>query len=163
MRTRSGRLSRAQVTFARDHGTPEGVRNRAYLVNGSPVELAGSGIGVLLAAGHIDRGQARAADHYAALRAICFGLGRPSVAHDMVEPYDPRPRTDDRLASAREAYEGLAGRLGRDQKAALEVVVVDGRLPDWFWRAKLGRALRPEDESEREAVLSGLTVLATRR
>jgi hypothetical protein len=56
-------------------------------------------------------------------------------------------------------FEGLAGCISRVQKAALEVIVVNGRLPGWFRRSRLGRPLRPEDELERAALLSGLEAL----
>jgi hypothetical protein len=157
-RSRSGRLSRAHITVARDHGTPEGVRNRGFLVNGSPVELAGSAIGVLLANGHIELEQVRAAERYRRAYSSCFGLPIPKASQALVEPYTPRAN-DRSLARALVRFEELAGRLGRDQKQALDHLVIDGRIPHWFRMVKLGRLLRPEDEAERSALLSGLAAL----
>jgi hypothetical protein len=158
-RTRSGRLSRAHLTIARDHGTPEGVRNRSFLINGASVELAGSAIGVLLANGHVTVEQARAAGRYAWLRSVSFGVARPDVAYDLVEPWSPRQRSDKDLLELRQRFEDLARRLGRDQKAGIEVVVVDGRLPAWFRHAKMQLPPTAEDEAERTALLSGLAAL----
>jgi hypothetical protein len=67
------------------------------------------------------------------------------------------------LARARERFEAMAARLGRDQKAALDQLVVDGRLPAWFRQQKLGRRLSAEDEAEREALTSGLQALVDRK
>jgi hypothetical protein len=159
-RTKSGRLSRAHATAARDHGTAEGQRNRHHLVNGAAVELAGSALTVLLANGHIDAEQARAAGAYHAVYALSFGLPVPKGSQRLFEPHAPRIRSDRSLARARERFEAMARRLGRDQKAALDQLVVIGALPTWFRQVKLGRPLRPEDEAEREALISGLEKLA---
>jgi hypothetical protein len=160
-RTASGRLSRAhRDPDVTDRGTAEGIRNRHHLVNGAPVELAGSAIGVLLAGGHVDLEQVKAASRYAWLRSISFGVARPTVAYDLVEPRSPRLRSEKNLLELRQRFEDLVGKLGRDQKSALEAIVVDGRLPHWFRTLKLGRRLDAEDEAEREALLSGLTALA---
>jgi hypothetical protein len=61
---------------------------------------------------------------------------------DMIEPYDPRHRTDKTLADVRGAYERMCRRLGRDGKQALDAIVVDGRLPSWFRRLELGQAMQ---------------------
>jgi hypothetical protein len=160
-RAPSGRLSRAHQTAARDHGTAEGQRNRHHLVNGAPVELAGSAIGVLLANGHVDLEQAHAAGQYRTVYALSFGLPVPRASQRAFEPYGPVIRSERTLARARERFEAMAGKLGPDQKQALDRLVVDGRLPSWFRQVKLGRPLRPDDVAEREALLSGLEALAS--
>jgi hypothetical protein len=160
-RTPSGRLSRAHRNpEVADHGTAEGIRNRAFLVNGSPAELAGSAIGVLLANGHIDAEQAHAAGQYRTVYALSFGLPVPRAMQRAFEPHTPPIRSNRFLARARERFEAMAGRLDRDQKAALDQLVVEGALPAWFRRAKMGRPPTAEDEAEREALISGLERLA---
>jgi hypothetical protein len=161
-RSRSGRLSRAHLTVARDHGTAEGQRNRSFLINGAAVELAGSAIGVLLANGHVTPEQAHAAGRYRTSYALSFGLPVPKGSQRLFEPHAPRIRSERSLARARERFEAMARRLGSDQKAALDQLVVDGALPAWFKQGKLGRRLGPADEAEREALLSGLAKLAAR-
>jgi hypothetical protein len=49
------------------------------------------------------------------------------------------------------------------QKQALDVAVIEARLPAWFRLVKLGRRLSPADEAEREALVSGLARLAEPR
>jgi hypothetical protein len=159
-RTRSGRLSRAYATTCRDNGTEQVQARRLALCNGSPAELSGSVLGILLANGHISVEQYRAGERYAWLRAVSFGLARPDVSFDHVDPYSPRLRSDEQLARLRERFEAVVGRLGRDQKHALDVIVIETRLPGWFRRVKLGRGLSPADDAEREALLSGLKALA---
>jgi hypothetical protein len=158
-RTRSGRLSRAYLGAARDSGTPEVQARRLALCNGSPPELASTPIGILFANHVITLDQCRAAHRYAFRRGVLFGGARPAGLGDMLEPGSPRLRSDKELAGIRARFEAMCGRLGRDQKAALDVLVVEQRLPAWFRAAKLGRPLRPEDEAEREALLSGLEAL----
>jgi hypothetical protein len=51
-----------------------------------------------------------------------------------------------------------SGGLG-DQKHALDVASVEGRLPAWFRLVKLGRRLSSTDEAEREALVSGLVLV----
>jgi hypothetical protein len=130
------------------------------LCNGSPAELSGSPLGILLANGAIDHDQCRAGERYSWLRAAAFGIARPDVAHDRIEPYSPRLREEEQLIRLRERFEAIVGRLGRDQKHALDVVVVEARLPAWFGLVKLGRRLSPEDEAEREALVSGLAQIS---
>jgi hypothetical protein len=48
----------------------------------------------------------------------------------------------------------------RDQKSALDVVAVDGKLPTWFRLVKAQLPLRPVDEAERLALIGGLDRLA---
>jgi hypothetical protein len=136
---------------------------RSDVASGAAPELAGSAIGVLLANGHIDVEQAHAAGRYAWLRAVLFGIARPSVASDLGEPWSPILRADARLAKIREVYERLCSRLGRDQKQQIDLLMVDNRLPSWFRQGKLGYRLTAEDEAEREALLGGLAALAARR
>jgi hypothetical protein len=53
----------------------------------------------------------------------------------------------------------MAARLDSEQKAAIDRVVVDMRLPPWFWIARAQRQLRPVDEAERVALIGALDVL----
>jgi hypothetical protein len=159
-RTPSGRLSRAHRDIeVRDHGTAEGVRKRHLLVNGAPIEWAGSAITILQANGHVSAEQVNAAQRYRWAYSLAFGLPIPKASQAFVEPHTPRS-TDRSLAKALGRFEALAGRLRRDQKAVLDQLVVDGALPGWFRRAKMGRPPTAEDEAEREALLSGLAALA---
>ena len=115
-RTATGRLSRARANIIRDTGTPEGVRNRTLLINGSAPELAGSAVGILLANHHITAAMAKAADEYARLRAVSFGIARPDVAYDLIEPRSPRLRSEARLVELRAFFEAMVGRISWDQK-----------------------------------------------
>jgi hypothetical protein len=130
------------------------------LCNGADPALAATPLGILLANGHINRGQFRAGERYASARAIIFGMARPTVTADHLEPHGPVTRSDGHLARIRRRFEGDVARLDPDQKRALDVVAVDGKLPTWFRLAKAGLALRPSDEAERQALLSGLDALA---
>jgi hypothetical protein len=159
-RTPSGRLSRAYKGAARDEGTRDAERHRLALVNGGDPALASSPLGILLANGCIDRDQERAGQRYAAVRAILFGPGRPSVSSDVDEPHTPTLRTDEHLEGLRNRFESMVRQLGPDQKVALDHVVVDGKLPTWFSLTKARRQLRPVDEAERAALLDGLERLA---
>jgi hypothetical protein len=157
-RTAAGRLSE---TVPIDRGTGEGQLHRQLLINGAAdVTLAATPAGILLAHDLITPAQLRAGGRYAALRAVLFGLARPTVAADLVEPYDPRLRTDSYLRGVRNRFEELVAKITPEQKAALDQVVVDERLPGWFARAKSGHQLRPADEAERQALLAGLDALA---
>jgi hypothetical protein len=80
------------------------------LCNGSPTELSGSPLGILLANGHIDLDQSRAGERYAWLRSACFGVARPDVAYDHIEPWSPRPRLEAQVIRVRERYEAMVGR-----------------------------------------------------
>jgi hypothetical protein len=159
-RTASGRISRAYKGAARDDGTRDAERHRLALVNGADPALAAHPLGVLLANGHISREQERAGHRYAAVRAILFGPGRPSVSSDVDEPHTPTLRTDEHLEGLRNRFESMVRQLGPDQKVALDHVVVDGKLPTWFSLTKARRQLRPVDEAERAALLDGLERLA---
>jgi hypothetical protein len=46
------------------------------------------------------------------------------------------------------------------QKVAIDLLVVDDKLPSWFRRLKLGQPLRPADLAERDALLGALEALA---
>jgi hypothetical protein len=140
-RTKSGRLSRAYATVCRDNGMAEVQARRQALCNGSPPELSATPLGALLANGHIDLDQCRAGERYAWLRAVSFGVGRPDVVCDHIEPGSPRLRSESQLIRLRERFETMAGMLGHDQKQALDVAVVEARLPAWVGRMKLGRPL----------------------
>jgi hypothetical protein len=159
-RTASGRLSRTYKGAACDHGSRDAERHRVELVNGSDQALAASPIGVLLANGHITPEQERAGRRYGWLRSVSFGVGRPSVAYDWIEPHDPRLRSDARQAALRQRFEDLVARLDPNQKVAIDHLLVDQRLPTWFRIAKSGRPPRPVDELERAALISGLDALA---
>ena len=72
-RTKSGRLSRAYRSEARDHGTRETQAKRHALINGAPVELAASASGILYANGHVTDRQYSAGLTYARLHSMVFG------------------------------------------------------------------------------------------
>jgi hypothetical protein len=61
-RSKSGRLSRAYQTVARDNSTQEVQAKREQLINGSPVELIASSAGILFARGLLRAEHYRAAD-----------------------------------------------------------------------------------------------------
>jgi hypothetical protein len=160
-RTPSGQLSRAAGAVPVDRGTREGQRNRTFLVNGSPVELAGSPVGILLAGGHIEARHAAAAWKYAMMRARCFGMARATANWDLIDlGRGGQPLTEDRQKHARRAFERLVALLEPAQKSALDLLVVDGAIPTWFRRAKLRQPLRPADVAERDALLGALEALA---
>jgi hypothetical protein len=120
---------------------------------------AGAGaapLGVLFANGHLTREQVRAAEYYGFLRAASFGMARPSVSADLVEPYSPKLRSEAHQAWLRERFEDMVTKLAPEQKSALDWVLVDGKLPAWFRVSRARRRLRPVDERERAALLGGL-------
>ena len=103
---------------------------------------------------------ARAADEYARLRAVSFGhrpagrrlrSGRAAVG--------PAAIGGAAGSTLRGFFEAMAGRISWDQKAAIDVIAVNGALPAWFRQLRLGRPLRQEDEAERAALLAGLKAL----
>jgi hypothetical protein len=155
-RAPSGRLSEAAAAIPVDPGSRYAERHRLLLCNGADPVLAASALGILLANRHISRDQVRAGERYAAARAILFGLARPVVVADHLEPYDPPVRSDGHLARIRKRFEGMIARLGPDQKRALDAIVIDGKLPPWFRLVKAGLPLRPVDEAERVALIGGL-------
>jgi hypothetical protein len=158
-RAASGRLSEVRAATV-DHGSRYAERHRLVLVNGADPVLAASPLGILFAHGHLTREQVRAGERYAAARAVLFGMARPTVAADHLEPHDPTVRSDGHLARIRKQFEGDVARLDPDQKRALDVVTIDCRLPVWFRLAKAQLLLRPSDEAERLALIGGLDRLA---
>ena len=150
------------MSACRDEGPPEAQRNRALLINGAPVELAASALTVLVANGFVTTAQAKAADEYARLRGINFGIARPDVAYDLVEPRSSRLRSEARLATLRGFFEAMVSRVTWDQKLVIDRLVVTDALPGWFVRIRTRRPLRPSDVAERAALLDGLAALARR-
>ena len=156
-----GRLSRARKHHLelRDLGTFEGQRKRAALINGASIELAASAPGILFANAHLDQDQFNAAINYGRLHAIVFGrvwlnlcplVGAPAVAA-------PCP-TRRWSSSVRQRLEKPNGRMTLEQRQAVANVAIFGMLPTWFFAAPWYLLPLPEDECEREALLSGLTV-----
>ena len=88
--------------------------------------MAGSAIGILIANGFVTAAMAKAADEYARLRAVSFGIARPAVAYDLAEPRSPRLRSEGRLVELRAFFEGMVGRISWDQKRQIDQLLVDG-------------------------------------
>ena len=66
------------------------------------------------------------------------------------------------VVRVRQRLEKLNGRMTLEQRQAVANVAIFGMLPTWFFAARGICRLLPEDEREREALLSGLSVLTGR-
>jgi hypothetical protein len=160
-RTKSGRPRRAYQRHPelRDQGTPEGQRRRAALVNGAPVELAATVSGILFARGFISAEQKAAADRYAGLHRTAFGPAWRQMC-PLAEAHGGPTIPDDRLIRLRQLLDELHARMTPEQRKAVADVAVYGQIPDWFFAARLKLWMLPEDEQERDALVSGLDALA---
>jgi hypothetical protein len=174
-RTKSGRISRAyRHPEVKDLGTHEAQSKRHALVNGSDPQLAASASGILLANGYLelsidpieersDRAKARhnAALRYAYCHAITFGrpwcqpcpLGRELG-------YEEKP--DEIVERAKHRLAAMDAVLDPEQRRAVANLACFGFVPMWFYTSRLKLRPLPEDERERELLLSGLDALALR-
>ena len=130
-RTKSGRLSRAYQTVARDNGTREVQAKRDQLINGSPVELIASSAGVLLARGLLSSEQYRAADRFARIRARVFGV-------PLSNGEGGREATEQRIARNERVYNALCRCMTAQQLVAVVDLALGGR-PVWARRLILRR------------------------
>jgi hypothetical protein len=160
-RTKSGRLSRAyKAPELRDKRTPEFCAKRAYLINWADPQLAATVSGILFANGHLTMAQRDAGENYANLHRLAFGnqWGHACVLDDS----SGRSISDERLVKLRRILDAMHAYLTPEQRQAIADVAVFGWLPQGFFTARLRLRLLPEDEREREALLSGLDALAGR-
>lgn len=155
-RTKSGRLSRAYQTIAKDEGTPEvQAKRQAAVGTGDPV-LAASALGYLLAYEHIDREQYDEALRYRALWTAKFGtLG-------LCNSYGPTA-SDERLAKLEIKLAELERRMTVEEREELVWVACGDRIPVWFDAKRLGLKILPEDERDRELLMRALDALLDRR
>jgi hypothetical protein len=159
-RTKTGRLSRAHKhPELRDKGTPEGQARRTALVNGAPVELAATVPGILFARGFLTRDQYDAAQRYAGLHRTAFGPAWRQQC-PLAEAHGGPTIDDDLLIRLREVLDELHARMTPEQRKAVADVAVYQVLPTWFFAARLKLWMLPQDERERDALVSGLDALA---
>jgi hypothetical protein len=160
-RTKSGRLSRAHKSVARDRGTAENQARRHALINGSDPQLAATASGILLANGFLTQAQHVAALRYARLHALVYGnvwtvrcpLGWDLPSHGS----EPRGGL---LAWAERRIVELNAVLDPAQRQAVANVAVFGFVPQWFYTVRLKLRPLPQDDRDRAALQSGLEVLA---
>jgi hypothetical protein len=164
VRTKSGRLSRAgKPREARLGPTRENALKMQALVNGSDPALAASASGILLANAHLSEEQYIAGLRYARAHAVVFG--RPwAHIQDVLKcmPWGGDPPTEGQQEWAERQLEKWRAKLSKDQRSAVANVAVFSFIPTWFFAARGICRLLEEDEREREALLSGLTVLSGR-
>jgi hypothetical protein len=163
--TRAGRSPR-------DQGTPELLAHRARLVgrahSGDP--RVAEPLGVLSMAGILTPGQVDAGWRYAVLRWRLFGSPLPDTRlyqrylSGVVGPVSATaPLSEASERRLRDAFEGADAALRAAGIVAWREtrrVAVEQRLPDWFWRARLGQPVVGDDHL-RCALQSGLTALGT--
>jgi hypothetical protein len=160
-RAKSGRLSRAYRTVARDTGTAEGLARRIWLVDGSDPALAASAAGVLLARDVITRAMYAAACRFAWLHSAVFGLPYRQLCILGKEPGPSGPGLDDEtIAERRAELAAMERRLTLAQRQAVASLCCYGVVPPWhFALLGIGRLL-PGDEHDRQALLTGLRAIA---
>jgi hypothetical protein len=154
-RSRSGRLSRAYQTVARDEGTPELVAKKLRAVNGAAdPALSASAASILFAHGVLTRDQHDAAGEYHRCWALTFDVPWRKRTGD------GRPVSDEILARAKIDLDAMVAALDHEQKREIDNLVISNWLPGWFYALQgIGRELAT-DERERDALVSGLERLA---
>jgi hypothetical protein len=123
----------------------------------SPV-LAASASGILLANGLLTREQHDAALRYAWAHALVFGKPWRQVC-PLGERVGGEPPQRIREI-ARHKLTWMDGRLDLAQRKAVADVAVFGFLPMWWMATKLKLRSMPEDERDRQALLSGLDAIS---
>jgi hypothetical protein len=164
-RTKSGRLSRAHKSAARDFGTAQAQAKRTALINGAAVELAASASGILFANGHLEQRHFSAAINYARLHTLVFGRQGPTPC--LLSKHLPWQGgfvpDEEGIEAAERKLIRLNAQLTDAQKQVIGNVAVFSNLPTWFYMGKFKRLswrTFPEDEVERRDLLDGLSILA---
>jgi hypothetical protein len=143
----------------RDQGTREFCAKREYLVNGADPQLAATASGILLANGLLTREQYDAAMRYAWAHALVYGKPWRQICA-LGEPVGSEP--PQRMQElARDKLAWMDSRLRLEQRKAVADVAVFGFLPMWWMATKLKLRSMPEDERDREALLSGLDIIGS--
>lgn len=157
-RTKSGRLSRAYATEARDHGTPELQTKRQQLVgpSGDPNHAA-TVPGILCAHGHIDTDQRDAALRYAVLRCALYGTPWPRTP-------TYQETTDAHVLRLKRAFEAMLAKLTPDQRTTIANTALANPTtpPIWAQRQQHNQTLRPHEHEEYSTLLAGLNALLDR-
>jgi hypothetical protein len=162
LRTKSGRLSRAYKSEARDKGTPEVQCRRAYVINGCDPQLAGSTSGILLANEMISQGQHVACLRYAHAHALVYGkVWRVVSPLSWDMPQHGAEPPEDACIRAKERIDRGNAQLSPEQRQAVANVAVFGLVPQWFFTIRLKLRPLPSDEIDRQALLSGLDAIAS--
>ena len=138
-------------------GHPEFQNKRQYLINGADPQLAATASGILLANGCLTQGQHTAALRYAWAHALVYGKPWRQIC-PLGDPVGSEPPK--MQAIAKDKLAKMDARLDHKQRKAVADVAVFGFLPMWWIAAKLRLRAMPEDESDRQALLSGLDALA---
>jgi hypothetical protein len=137
---------------------------RAYVINGADPQLAGSAAGILFANNVIERRHYDAALTYARLHAFLFGTvcrcQSPLGWKLAVQCHEP---ADGLVASAEQRIATVNARLTLEQRQAVANLSVYGFAPQFFFAEKLKLRALPEDERERQVLLSGLDAIASSR
>jgi hypothetical protein len=110
---------------------------------------------------HLDQDQFNAAINYGRLHAIVFGrvwLNLCPLKEHL--PWQSGPVPDEEtVTSVRQRLDKLNDKMTLEQRQAVANAAVFNMLPTWFFAARSICRLLERDEREREALLSGLTVL----
>jgi hypothetical protein len=131
---------------------------RQYLINGADPQLAATASGILLANGCLAPAQHSAALRYAWAHALTYCKPWRQMC-PLGDPVGTEP--PQRLQEiARDKLGWMDKRLDRAQRKAVVDVAVFGFLPMWWLASKLKLRAMPEDEADRQALLSGLDALA---
>ena len=155
-RAKSGRLSRAHHDpLVRDFGTPEAQAKRKALVgeNGDP-NLSATAVGTLYANGYLTQSQYDEAIEYRRLRCAIYGAPWPTTGLGPAA-------AEGALAELHLRFDEKVRALTEYQKFVVANVAVFDWLPTWFFDQRNGwNKVLPEDYVEKEALLSGLDLMA---
>jgi hypothetical protein len=160
-RTKSGRLSRAGSFDLVDRGPRENQAKRHALINGADPALAASASGILFAAGHLDQEQLNAGLRFARAHAIVFGRPWAHIQDPLrCLPWGGEPPSDELHAWAENRLSAWRAELTEEQIQAIGDLLVFNTLPHWWLCSRIKLREMPEDRVERQALISGLDILA---
>ena len=130
------------------------------LVNGGAPELAASASGILLANGHLTPQQHSACLRYGWAHSLAFG--RPWMRTSPLGELCSTEPTDEMREIGRYRLEQMDRRLTKAERQQVGNLAVYEFLPQWFYTERgIGRRM-PEDEKERQELLSGLDAISDR-
>jgi hypothetical protein len=157
-RTASGRLSRAiqHNPKLRDEGTKQFVAKRTAMVNGADPQLSATASGILLANGFLTKEQHTAALRYSWAHALTFGRvwGQISPLGEVMGA-----PANDMSGKAKKRLAHMDAKMNDEQRQAVSNVAVFNHIPNWFYVERLKLRELPEDQAERQALISGLDAL----
>jgi hypothetical protein len=146
----------------RDLGTRESQAKRHAWINGADPQLAASASGILYANGQIEEDAYLACLRYSRCHAIVYRRLWFHTQNSMGIPlsWAGQEPTESMHEWAERQLDRWAEALTPEQKQAIGNVACFNFMPTWAYAHRLRWRLMPQDEVEREALISGLRVLA---